>query len=158
MTADALAPCVTKSSPTTRNKRIFLPLERIPTGPLCGIHWSTANSPSQRLVTWSFDVFFDLRLIKRSNKQMRRRWFETSPRSLWRHCSVNYGIIKYTALSCKMFSARHVLIVYHLAPVYVGKVDHHCLSPIHNPAKMIYHQYEHQEWCQIKFDEISNIL
>ena len=37
-----------------------------------GIHWSPVNSrwiPAQRPVTWSFDVFFDLRLNKRLNKQ-----------------------------------------------------------------------------------------
>ena len=33
----------------------------------------------------SFDVFFDLHLNKRLNKQSRRRWFETTSRSLWRH-------------------------------------------------------------------------
>ena len=32
------------------------------------------------------DVFFDLPLNKRLSKQSRRRWFETSWRSLWRHC------------------------------------------------------------------------
>ena len=53
------------------------------------------NSPvagefsSQRLVTQSFDVFFDLRLNKRLSKQSRRRWFETQSRSLWRHCNVH---------------------------------------------------------------------
>ena len=31
--------------------------------------------PSQRPVTRSFEVFFDLRLIKRLGKQSRRRWF-----------------------------------------------------------------------------------
>ena len=31
---------------------------------------------------------FDLRLNKRLNKQSRRRWFETQPRSLWRHCNI----------------------------------------------------------------------
>ena len=41
------------------------------------------NSPvigeftSQRPVTRSFDVFFNLRLNKRSSKQSRRRWYET---------------------------------------------------------------------------------
>ena len=45
--------------------------------------------PSQRPVTRSFDVFFDLRLNKRLSKQSRRRWFETPLRSLWRHCNVN---------------------------------------------------------------------
>ena len=43
--------------------------------------------PLQRSVTWSFDVFFDLRLNKRLSKQSRRRWFETPLGSLWRHCN-----------------------------------------------------------------------
>ena len=43
--------------------------------------------PTQRPVTQSFDVFFDLRLNKRLSKQSRRRWFETSSRLLWRHCN-----------------------------------------------------------------------
>ena len=42
--------------------------------------------PSQRPVTRSFDVFFDLRLNKQLSKQSRRWWFETPSRSLWRHC------------------------------------------------------------------------
>ena len=41
--------------------------------------------PSQKPVTRSFDVFFDLRLNKRLSKQSGRRWFQTSSRSLWRH-------------------------------------------------------------------------
>ena len=44
--------------------------------------------PSQGPVTWSFGVFFDLRLNKRLSKQWRHRWFETPSRSLWRHHSV----------------------------------------------------------------------
>ena len=51
-----------------------------------GIHRSQVNSPSQRPVTRVFDLLFDLRLNKRLNKQSRRRWFETSSCSLWRHC------------------------------------------------------------------------
>ena len=47
----------------------------------------TGEFPSQRPVTQSFDVLFDLRLNKRLNKPPRRRWFETSSRSLWRHCN-----------------------------------------------------------------------
>ena len=49
--------------------------------------------PSQRPVTWSIDVFFDLRQNKRLNKQSRRRWFETPWRSLWRHCSVIWTLV-----------------------------------------------------------------
>ena len=48
----------------------------------------TGGFPSQRPVTRSFDVFFDLRLNKRLGKQSRRRWFKTPSGSLWRHCNV----------------------------------------------------------------------
>ena len=48
----------------------------------------TSEFLSQRPVTWSFDVLFDLLLKKRLNKQSRCRWFETPSRSLWRHCYV----------------------------------------------------------------------
>ena len=41
--------------------------------------------PSQRPVTRSFDVFFDLRLNKRLSKQSWGGWFETPSHSLWRH-------------------------------------------------------------------------
>ena len=57
------------------------------TGPLCGNSPVTGEFPSQRLVTRSFDVFFDLRLNKRFSKQSRRRWFEASSGTLWRHCN-----------------------------------------------------------------------
>ena len=59
------------------------------TGPLWGNSPVTGEFPSQRPVTRSFDVFFDLRLIKRLRKQSRRRWFETPMRSLWRHIVLN---------------------------------------------------------------------
>ena len=43
--------------------------------------------PSQKPVTRSFHVFFDLHLNKRLSKQSRRWWFEMPLRSLWRHCN-----------------------------------------------------------------------
>ena len=43
--------------------------------------------PTQRPVTRSFNVFFDLRPNKRLSKQWWGWWFETLPRSLWRHCN-----------------------------------------------------------------------
>ena len=49
---------------------------------------ATGEFPSQRPVTRSFDVFFDLRLNKRLSKQSIRRLFGTPSRSLWRHCIV----------------------------------------------------------------------
>ena len=48
----------------------------------------TGRFPSQRPVTRSFAVFFDLRLNKRLSKQSRRLWFEAPSRLLWHHCKV----------------------------------------------------------------------
>ena len=44
--------------------------------------------PTQKPVTRSFDVFFDLRLNKRLGKQWWGWWFETLSRPLWRHRNV----------------------------------------------------------------------
>ena len=54
------------------------------TGLLCGNSSATGGFPTQRPVTRSFDVFFDMRLDQRLSTQCRRRWFETPSRSLWR--------------------------------------------------------------------------
>ena len=43
--------------------------------------------PTQRPVTRSFDVFFNLCVNKRVSKQSWGWWFETRSRSLWRHCN-----------------------------------------------------------------------
>ena len=67
---------------TSSNGNIF----RV-TGLLCVKFTSHGEFPSQRPVTRSFDVFFDLRLNKRLSKQSRRRWFEIPSRSLWHHCN-----------------------------------------------------------------------
>ena len=57
---------------------------------------------TQRPVTQSFDVFFDLRLNKRLSKQPPRLWFEMSLCSLWRQCNVvadndPYGLLNTAA-------------------------------------------------------------
>ena len=43
---------------------------------------------AQRPVTRSFDVFFELRLIKRLSKHSPGWWFKTLSRPFWRHCNV----------------------------------------------------------------------
>ena len=51
--------------------------------------------PTQRPVTQSFDVFFDLRPNKRLSKEWWGWWFETPSCPLWCHCNDipnNYGI------------------------------------------------------------------
>ena len=65
---------------TSSNGNIF----RV-TGPLCGEFTGPGEFPTQRPVTRSFDVFFDLRLNKPLSKQPWGWWFETLSRSLWRH-------------------------------------------------------------------------
>ena len=49
----------------------------------------TDEFPSQRPVTWSFGILFDLHQDKRLGKPSRRRWFETRLRSLWCHCNAD---------------------------------------------------------------------
>ena len=58
------------------------------TGPLCEEFTGPGEFSTQRPVTRSFDVFFDLRLNKRLSKQPWGWWFETPSWSLWRHCNV----------------------------------------------------------------------
>ena len=53
------------------------------TGLLC--REFTGEFPTQRQVTWSFDVFFDVCLNERLSKQPCGWRFETPSHSLWRH-------------------------------------------------------------------------
>ena len=69
---------------TSSNGNIF----RV-TGPLSEEFTGPGESPTQRPVTRSFDVFFDLRLNKRLSKQSWGWWFETLSRPLWRQCNVH---------------------------------------------------------------------
>ena len=56
--------------------------------PCAGNSPFTGEFPSQRPVTRSSDVFFDVRLNKRLSKQSIRHWFETPLCSSWRHYNV----------------------------------------------------------------------
>ena len=66
--------------------------------------------PTQRPVTRSFDVFFDLLLTKRLSKQSWGWWLETLSRPLWRHRNEGplqaqrwYSII----ISCNMMTSSN---------------------------------------------------
>ena len=74
---------------TSSNGNIF----RV-TGPLCGEFTGPGEFPTQRPVTRSFDVFFDLRLNKRLSKQPWGWWFETLSWSLWRHRNGLVGFMR----------------------------------------------------------------
>ena len=68
---------------TSSNGNIF----RV-TGHLCGEFTGPGEFPTQRPVTRSFDVYFDLRLNKRLCKQSWGWWFQTLLCPLWRHSNV----------------------------------------------------------------------
>ena len=67
---------------TSSNGNIF----RV-TGPLCGKFTGPGEFPTQRPVTRSFVVSFDLRLNERLSKQPWGWWFDTPSWSLWRQCN-----------------------------------------------------------------------
>ena len=52
-----------------------------------GIQPVPGDFPTQRPVTRTFNVFFDMRLNKRLSKQWWGWWIETPSRPLWRHCN-----------------------------------------------------------------------
>ena len=76
---------------TSSNGNIF----RV-TGSLCGEFTGPGEFPTQRPVTRSFDVFFDLRLNKRLSKQPWGWWFETPSWSLWRHFHDRLSVIVFS--------------------------------------------------------------
>ena len=81
---------------TSSNGNIF----RV-TGHLCREFTGPGEFPTQRPVTRSFDVFFDLHLNKRLSKQPWGWWFETLSWSLWRQCDV------------KVITTWHLHMTYH---------------------------------------------
>ena len=77
---------------TSSNGNIF----RV-TGPLCGEFTGPGEFPTQRPVSRSFDVFFDLRLNKRLSKQPWGWWFETPSCHydvivMWWNCNVGVTV------------------------------------------------------------------
>ena len=59
----------------------------------------SSEIPAQRPVTRSFDVFFDLHLIKQLSKHLWGWWFETLSHTLWRHCNVWLDSLTYFTIS-----------------------------------------------------------
>ena len=87
--------------------------------------------PTQRPVTRSFDVFFDLRLNKRLSKQSRDWWFETPAWSLWRHRNVMLTycwLDHWQWLSVSLNQNAIVLIQENAFENNVGRSDDHFVS------------------------------
>ena len=73
----------------------------------------TSEFPTQRPVTRSFDVFYDLRLNKRLSKQSWGWWFETLSSPLWHHCNVVLEHQQALYYNGNIFS-RHLWLFYSL--------------------------------------------
>ena len=80
----------------------------------------TGEFPSQRPVTRSFDVFFDLHLNKRSSEQSRRRWFETPSCPLWRHCNESF----WQRRPCNTYFGVYTVLT------HWGRVTHICVGDL----------------------------
>ena len=70
----------------------------------------TSEFPAQRPVTRSFDVFFDLHLNKRLNKQPWGWWLKTPLCSLWRHR--NDLSVSFTMVSSFLIVLKTYLVIY----------------------------------------------
>ena len=102
-------------------------------GHLCGKSLDTGEFPTQRPVTRSFDVFFDLRPNKRLSKQWQGWWFETPLCSLWRH---------YNANNIHMITPFHHPVLIHYmpttAPYFASDHFNHSYTP--NTVTCTHHQ------------------
>ena len=85
----------------------------------------TGELPSQKPVTPSFDVFFDLRLNERQSKQSWGWWFETPSHPLWRHSNVvicNWWNVKFALLK-RLFTANILYWFQNKFCVYTFRID-----------------------------------
>ena len=108
----------------------------------------TGEFPSQRPVTQSFDVLFDLRLNYRWSKQSERRWFEAPSRPLWRHFNV-----KWTRLQRISLKYLHlVLSVYEWLIINHYGYKNCRLGP--QPLLLTFHMWTPPS-CKINFQPIN---
>ena len=106
-------PCMVMSS---NGNRFFV------TGHLCGEFTGHRWNLAQRPVTRSFNVFFDLRLKKRSSKQSWGWWFETLSRPLWRHCNAR------TSTTVKLNTVEvWIWMTWYVINFYVEMITEPCL-------------------------------
>ena len=81
--------------------------------------------PSQRPVTRSFDVFFDLCLNKHVSKQSWGWWSETLSSSLWRQCNVH--LITYVFLEV-LIGVEFFMCQWHLSSLQWHHIEHNGIS------------------------------
>ena len=101
----------------------------------------TGGFPSQRPVTRSFVVFFDLHLNKRLSKQSISRWFETPSCSLWRHCNGIRVIIDNISTTIASSDVKNLMIPY--SKLYKSKVKCSGLTALSNIPFCSYSSWLH---------------
>ena len=106
----------------------------------------TGEFPTQRPVTRSFDVFFDLRLNKRLSKQSWGWWFKTPSRSLWRHCNEPAAT---TSRNCDIFTTGNV---YCVSVKWMAKVVTLYISNAISTTKIIVFQFDFSWSLFLKVD------
>ena len=123
----------------------------------------TGKFPSQRRVTRSFDVFFDLRLNKRLIKQMRVWWFEMPSRSLWCQCNADGWNEFYLVLNKKKTNRSITLFfshLFHFIPLHSIKK----LPKIHSKCIFILKGMSYlKKWCDafymyLQYKKIANLI
>ena len=102
--------------------------------------------PSQRPVTRSFDIFFDLCLNQKFSKQRRRPWFWTRSRSLWRHCNESCP-----SLWLQMPRCQHLMVLvygqYNTDYIFTLFIFFHASLAISNFGLLFWRDYvNHNGW------------
>ena len=134
---------------------------------------ATGEFPTQRPVTWSFDVFFDLRLYRQLSKQWRIWWFEALPHSLLRHCNEYENCDLRYMLQIMLMSAYEISIgwmpqdTFDDMPVLVqvmawchqatGHYQSQCWPRFISPRGVIMLKWISHEWIRSEYSKIGNI-
>ena len=108
--------------------------------------------PAQMPVTWSFDVFFDLRLNKRLSKQSWGWWLETPSGSLWRHYNVidpynfSYSYSSRLSLYALWLYWRQIIgRMFWYISGWIGLIRH--ATAIHNQCHRLWKSSRHWPLC-----------
>ena len=109
--------CCRSRMMTSPNGNIF----RV-TSHLCRNSSVPGEFPTQRPVTRSFDVFFDLHLNKRLSKQWWGWWFEMLSCPLWRHCNAPPKPEPLVLASVAGFYEQHWEFIFSLTHIPVDKM------------------------------------
>ena len=93
--------------------------------------------PTQRPVTRSFDVFFDLRLNKRLSKQSWGWWFETLSRPLWRQCNAITPMVLKQLYGIWIRKSMDLSSVSEVNLNDIGKIDPYLTTTKHKKSRTL---------------------